>query len=129
MLCSLIYYDLLICQPGPAFFYTIFFVFIYYGAYMAIPTQTECEQVAQILKTLSHPQRLMILCQLAGEPKNVTELEQLSGATQSAVSQFLARMKAEGLVTSHRDARSVFYEIADPRIKKLVQSMHRIFCA
>ena len=95
---------------------------------MGIPTQKQCEEVAQVLKTLSHPHRLMILCQLAEEPRNVTELEQLSGATQSAVSQFLARMKAEGLVTSHRDSRSVFYEIADPKVKKLVQNMHKIFC-
>lgn len=96
---------------------------------MYSPSIEQCEEVSAFLKVLAHPQRLMILCQLSEGPKNVTELEELSGATQSAVSQFLARMKAEGLVESKRYNRSVFYEIADKRVLKLIQSMHKIFCS
>lgn len=93
-----------------------------------LPTAEQCEEVSGILKTLSHPHRLMILCLLSSGPKTVSELEEASGAAQSSVSQFLARMKAESLVTSERQASHVYYEIADPRIFKLVQSMHKIFC-
>ena len=93
-----------------------------------IPTEEECQFVAGMLKTLAHPQRLMILCQLTDGPKTVGELEDLSGASQSAVSQFLSRMRAEGLVEAHRDSQYVSYDIKDPRIKKVIQSLDRIFC-
>ncbi len=94
-----------------------------------IPTQEQCEVVSGLLKNLAHPQRLMILCQLTAGPKTVSELEELSGASQSAVSQFLGRMKAEGLVDATRETQYVYYEIKDPRVKKLIQSLDRIFCA
>lgn len=93
-----------------------------------VPTADECLLVSGILKTLAHPQRLMILCQLADGPKSVSELEELSGASQSAVSQFLSRMKSEGLVNVHREHQYLFYDIKDARIKKLLQALDRIFC-
>ena len=93
-----------------------------------IPTIEQCEYVSQTLKVMAHPQRMMILCQLCSGPKTVGDLEELSGATQSAVSQFLNRMKLEKLVTSKRHTHFVYYEIADPNIMKLVQSLHNIYC-
>ena len=94
-----------------------------------IPTENDCIEVSAVLKNLAHPRRLMILCQLSDGPKTVSELENLSGASQSAVSQFLARMKAEGLVESKRENQFIYYDIKDSRIKKLIQSLDRIFCA
>lgn len=94
-----------------------------------IPTEAECEMVASILKALAHPQRLMILCQLTDSPKTVGELEELSGASQSAVSQFLSRLKAEGLVQSERENQFIYYDIKDARIKKLIQALDKIFCS
>lgn len=95
---------------------------------MEVPATEKCEEVAAILKQLAHPQRLMILCHLAQNPRNVSQLEELSGASQSAVSQFLARMKSENLVTCERENRSVYYDIADERIRELLQAMYSIFC-
>ncbi len=92
------------------------------------PTIEQCETVAQTLKALAHPQRLMILCQLFDGPKTVSELELLSGATQSAVSQFLNRMKLEKLVTSKRQSNFVQYRISDPNVLKLIKSMNKIYC-
>lgn len=94
-----------------------------------IPSEEDCIQVAAVLKNLSHPRRLMILCQLTDGPKTVGELKELSGASQSAVSQFLARMKAEGLVYSERENQFIYYDIKDSRIKKLIQSLEHIFCS
>ncbi|MCB0390056.1 MAG: winged helix-turn-helix transcriptional regulator [Bdellovibrionales bacterium] len=93
-----------------------------------IPTPEKCELVADILKVLSHPQRLLILCQLSDQPKSVGELEKLSGASQSAVSQFLGKMKAQGLVKAQKQNQFTYYEIADPNIKKLIQSLYTIYC-
>lgn len=94
-----------------------------------LPSAEQCEMVSGLLKTLAHPQRLHIMCLLSEGPKTVGELEQLSGAAQSAVSQFLSRMKAEKLVSSKRHSNHVYYEVADQRVYKLLQSMHKIFCA
>lgn len=93
-----------------------------------IPNSDQCETVSEVLKALAHPQRLLILCHLADSPKSVGELEELSGASQSQVSQFLGKMKAQGLVNAERDAHFVNYDIADPRIKKLILSLYKIYC-
>jgi ArsR family transcriptional regulator len=93
-----------------------------------IPTQEKCQNVSELLKILAHPQRLMILCQLSDGPKTVGELESLTHATQSAVSQFLTRMKLEGLVTNRRKGQFVVYQVADSKIKRLLQSLYKIYC-
>lgn len=92
------------------------------------PLLDRCETTAQILKALAHPRRLEILCHLTDGEKSVGDLELLCGASQSAVSQFLARMKAEGLVTARRDDRYVLYKIADAKIFQLIAALHKIFC-
>lgn len=87
-----------------------------------------CEETARLLKSLAHPQRLLILCHLSQGEKTVGELEKLCGASQSAVSQFLNRMKSEGLVTSERTGQFIRYRILDARVLKLIQALHKIFC-
>lgn len=92
-----------------------------------VPSPDKCEYVSKILKTLSHPQRLLMLCYLTEEPKSVNELADLTEASQSAVSQFLARMKAEGLVKSERDNNFMYYSVANPEVKQVIQSLYKIF--
>ena len=87
-----------------------------------------CESTAKILKALAHPQRLQLLCQMAYGDKTVGELELSCGASQSAVSQFLGRMKHEGLVASQKEGQYVKYRIHDPRILKTIQALQKIFC-
>ena len=96
---------------------------------MQVPNLENCTEVARILKQLAHPQRLNILCQLALGTKNVPELEKASGASQSSVSQFLSRMKADGLVDCRRENRSVYYRIKDERVTQLLKNMYMTFCA
>ncbi|MBI5208444.1 MAG: winged helix-turn-helix transcriptional regulator [Elusimicrobia bacterium] len=87
-----------------------------------------CESAARSLKLLAHPQRLRILCHLADGEKTVRDLEALCGASQSLVSQSLARMRSEGLVACRRRGQFVAYHIEDPRILKLIVSLHEVFC-
>lgn len=87
-----------------------------------------CEETSRLLKSLAHPQRLQILCHLSQGEKTVGELEKLCGASQSAVSQFLNRMKSEGLVAAEREGQFVSYRILDVRVLKLIQALHKIFC-
>ncbi len=88
-----------------------------------------CESTAKILKALAHPHRLQILCYLASGEKSVGELEEMCGVSQSAVSQFLGRMKSEGLVTSNKEGQFVRYQISDHRILKTIQALQNIFCS
>ncbi len=92
-------------------------------------TMNKCNEVSAILKTISHPHRLMILCLLTDGAKTVGDLEDSSGASQSSVSQFLSRMKSEGIVEAQRDGQYIYYEIASAEIKKIIRSLHSIFCA
>ena len=86
-------------------------------------------EVAAILGTLANERRLMILCRLVewGEA-TVTALAEEVGLSQSALSQHLARMRQEGLVTFRRDAQTLWYRIADPRIERLFATLHDLFC-
>lgn len=87
-----------------------------------------CVEVGQILKALSHPQRLMIMGNLVQGPKTVTQLVEVCEASQSQISHFLTRMKFEGLVTSERDGRYVLYSVADKRLVKLMQVIQSEYC-
>ncbi|MCB0415627.1 MAG: winged helix-turn-helix transcriptional regulator [Bdellovibrionales bacterium] len=87
-----------------------------------------CDNVASILKALSHPQRLLILCFLSEGELTVTELQNMCTLSQSYVSQFLNRMKREGLVDSRREANFVYYFIANEKVTQLIKSLNSIFC-
>ena len=93
-----------------------------------VPTVEQCESTALVLKALAHPQRLLILCLISGGELTVGEIERKCGASQSLVSQYLARMKREGLIESRREGSFVYYRIRDPRVKKLILAMHKVFC-
>ncbi len=87
-----------------------------------------CDDVSRVLKALAHPQRLMILCTLAAGEKSVGEIEQACGASQSAASQFLNRMRLEGLISSERRGSFVYCKIADKKIEQLIKSLYTIYC-
>ena len=86
--------------------------------------------VAGILRVLANERRLMILCRLVecGEA-NVSTLAETVGLSQSALSQHLAKMRAEGLVTFRRESQTLWYRIADPRVEELFATLHKLFCA
>lgn len=90
--------------------------------------RSRSRDVAALLKQLSHPQRLLILCSIAEEEKSVSEIEKACGASQSAVSQFLKSMRLEGLIESRRDGKQIYYKIADERVLELIKSLYQIFC-
>ncbi|HWX51110.1 MAG TPA: metalloregulator ArsR/SmtB family transcription factor [Roseomonas sp.] len=87
-------------------------------------------EVAGILRALANERRVMILCKLvqAGEA-NVNTLAEAIGLSQSALSQHLAKMRAERLVTFRRESQTLWYRVADPRIEQLFMTLHALFCA
>lgn len=88
----------------------------------------QADSVAQVLKSLAHPVRLKILCQLLEGEQSVGDLTEFCGISQSAMSQFLNRMRAEGVLASRREGHFVYYVVADPRLGKLLRALKEIYC-
>jgi len=85
-------------------------------------------RASNFLKAISHEGRLMILCHLAAGEKSVTELEELLSARQAAVSQQLARLRLEGLVTPRREGKTIFYSLTDDRPRQIIDVVYDLFC-
>ena len=85
--------------------------------------------VAETLAALANDRRLLILCTLVEEGEaTVTGLAESVGLSQSALSQHLAKLRAEEIVAFRRDGQTLWYRIADPRIEGLLATLHRLYC-
>lgn len=91
--------------------------------------QARAGEVADVLGALANDRRLLILCMLVerGEA-TVGSLADEVGLSQSALSQHLAKMRDEGIVTYRRDSQTLWYRIADRRIEELFATLYRLFC-
>lgn len=84
---------------------------------------------AALMKALSNEYRLLILCHLVTqEEMNVGELVSKIGLSQSALSQHLAKLREQGLVTYRRDAQTLFYRLRDERAARVLVVLHQLFC-
>ncbi len=75
---------------------------------------------ARLLKLLANEQRLTVLCRLSGTEMSVTELGEHVNLSQSALSQHLAKLRADGLVATRREAQTIYYRLADPIAERLI---------
>lgn len=98
------------------------------GTLSADEMMVQATAAAAFLKALSHEGRLMILCHLSSGEKTVSELEELLSSRQAAVSQQLARLRLEGLVTCRRDGKTMFYSIQDPKVGRMIDLVYDMFC-
>ncbi len=87
------------------------------------------EDVAGFLKGLANPHRLAVLCCLADGERSVGMLVAATGISQSSMSQHLARLKEEGIVTVRRDHRTLYYRIDHPAVSEIMTVLYRHFCA
>jgi DNA-binding transcriptional ArsR family regulator len=83
---------------------------------------------SEFLKALAHESRLMILCDLLHGEKSVGELEALLARRQSTVSQQLARLRFEGLVSARRDGKTIYYSIASDKARSIIGALYDSFC-
>lgn len=90
--------------------------------------QASAGEAAALLRALSNEKRLMILCQLGEGELSVGQLLPLVGLSQSALSQHLAKLRDEALVSTRRDGTTVFYRIADPAVLKVIAVLAEIYC-
>jgi len=92
------------------------------------PLFAQAQRAAEFLKALAHENRLLMLCILADKEKSVSDLERLLGMRQPAVSQQLARLRAEGLVASRREGKVVYYSLASEAARRVIGALQEVFC-
>ena len=95
----------------------------------AATMKANVDEASLFLKKLSNPDRLLVCCALVGAERSVRELEDLLGIRQPGLSQQLAELREAGLIAGRRQGKHVFYRLADPRVRAVVDTMHRLFCA
>lgn len=87
------------------------------------------EQAAELLQALSNPHRLMILCALSEGELKVSELNDRLELSQSALSQHLALLRKQELVTTRRQSQTIFYSVAPGPAMDIVKLLHNHFCS
>lgn len=83
---------------------------------------------SEFLKALAHESRLLILCLLTEGEKTVGELEELIARRQSTVSQQLARLRLDGLVSARREGTTIYYRLADEKVQVVLEALYKAFC-
>lgn len=90
--------------------------------------QKQAGVVSDLLKVLANETRLLVLCQLLDEEKSVNELEELVGIRQSALSQHLAILRRERLVTTRREAQFIYYALASDEVRSIMNALYDVYC-
>ncbi|WP_375749846.1 metalloregulator ArsR/SmtB family transcription factor [Vibrio sp. HN007] len=89
---------------------------------------SNAKEVSELLKTMAHPERLMVLCQLTQGEVGAGKLQDCSSLSQSAFSQHLTVLKKQNLVSVRKESQQVFYSLSDTRVLDLIKSLHTIYC-
>ena len=85
-------------------------------------------QAVSALKVLANEDRLLVLCQLAQGEMCVSDLEQALEIRQPTLSQQLGVLRTEGVVSTRRDGKHIFYSVADPNVMQVLELMYRLYC-
>lgn len=90
--------------------------------------QAHACEATTLLKAMANEQRLLILCLLVENELSVGDLQSEIELSQSALSQHLAVLREAGFVNTRREAQTVFYSLPNGPIKKIMQTLHKIYC-
>lgn len=89
----------------------------------------QASEAAAVLRSLSNEARLLVLCHLSEAFElSAGELTRRVGLSQSALSQHLARLREDGLVATRKEAQTVFYRVADPKVHRVLALLHELYC-
>jgi DNA-binding transcriptional ArsR family regulator len=86
------------------------------------------EQACKLMKVLSNPDRLMILCQLSKGELRVGEIEEMLGIAQPTLSQQLTVLRDEELVSTRREGKNIYYQVTSPRALAVIGTLYEQFC-
>lgn len=80
-----------------------------------------------LLKVLSNPDRLLLLCELSQGERRVGELEEILGIVQPTLSQQLTVLRSEELVSTRRDGKNIYYKLSSPQALAVIQTLYKFF--
>ena len=90
--------------------------------------RSSAEEASRLMKALSNPARLLLLCQLAQGEQRVGELEAVVGIVQPTLSQQLGVLRDEGLVSTRRESKNIYYQIDSPQALAVLNVLYEQFC-
>lgn len=90
--------------------------------------QTQASKAVGLLKALANENRLLILCHLQERELSVGEINDSLGLSQSALSQHLAILRRDGLVTTRKAAQTVFYSLKSEEVRAVIAVLHGLYC-
>ena len=85
-------------------------------------------QAVGALKLLANEDRLLLLCQLSQGELCVSDLEEELGIRQPTLSQQLGVLRTEGVVTTRRQGKNIYYSVADPAVLEILTVLYRLYC-
>jgi DNA-binding transcriptional ArsR family regulator len=109
-------------------------IYTYYRRYANMKVDIEtmrnaAGEASDLLKALANPHRLMIVCQLIEGPRSVGQLAEFLGIRDSTVSQHLALLRRDALLSATRDGQTIWYAISSPQAKALLETLYQLYCA
>ena len=90
--------------------------------------EKHASDAARLLKHLAHESRLLVLCLLWEKEMTVGEINERVCLSQSALSQHLALLREEGLVSCRRQSQNILYKLADPKASQILALLHELYC-
>jgi DNA-binding transcriptional ArsR family regulator len=90
--------------------------------------EEKAEEAAELLATMANAKRLLVLCHLVEGERSVGELAAIAGLSQPALSQHLGKMRLQGLVTTRRDAQTIFYSLASEGVRAVLKTLYGLYC-
>lgn len=91
--------------------------------------ESKAAEAAELLASMANAKRLLVLCSLIEGEKSVGEMAQLAGLSQSALSQHLAKMRLVGLVSTRREAQTIYYSLASDKVRAVLETLYQLYCA
>ncbi len=90
--------------------------------------EANAAQAVKLLKALANERRLFILCHLLDKELSVGEMNQFLGLSQSALSQHLAILRNDDLVSTRKEAQTVYYSLKSNEVREMIALLHRLYC-
>jgi ArsR family transcriptional regulator, virulence genes transcriptional regulator len=91
--------------------------------------ESAADRASDLLKALSNRHRLLIICQLIDGERSVGDLAEFLSLRDSTVSQHLALLRKDGLVSARRDAQTIYYSIASEPAREILKTLYQVYCA
>jgi len=90
--------------------------------------QSKAGAVEALLKSVGNKNRLIVLCELLKGERSVSSLQGATGLSQSALSQHLARLRADGVVATRRESQTIHYSLASDKVMRLIGLLYELYC-